>query len=131
MKIYKLKRKPLLLALAGYVALMFVSQLTHLIRNCIILLRGNHDAVSKIVLEFNVSDWLINYEGSFVRRGFMGEILYWIYECTHVNIPILITLLSLFLLLLFSVLFVRNWMQYRLSIILLPSFVLLGGLWGG
>ena len=28
---------------------------------------------------FEISDWLINYEGGFVRRGVMGEIIYILY----------------------------------------------------
>lgn len=29
---------------------------------------------------FVLTDWLINYEGGFVRRGLMGQILYWFYQ---------------------------------------------------
>lgn len=29
---------------------------------------------------FEISDWLINYEGGFVRRGVVGQILYWCYQ---------------------------------------------------
>ena len=31
---------------------------------------------------FDVSDWLINYEGGFVRRGLVGELLYFLYSWT-------------------------------------------------
>ena len=117
--------------LAGYAILLFCSQLVFLITNCKIQLHGNCDAVAEIVCNFHISDWLINYEGGFVRRGLMGEFLYWIYNLTHVNIPILITVSSFCLLLLFSILFARKWSQYRLSVVLLPSFILLGGLFGG
>ena len=116
--------------LAGYAILLFCSQLVFLITNCKIQLHGNCDAVAEIVCNFHISDWLINSEGGFVRRGLMGEFLYWIYNLTHVNIPILITVSSFCLLLLFSILFARKWSQYRLSVVLLPSFILLGGLWG-
>lgn len=124
------KKKLSLFALIGYATLLFVSQIVFLITNCMVQLRGNKDAVSEIVRNFHISDWLINFEGGFVRRGLIGEILYWLYESTHVSIPILITVFSFCLLLLFSILFVRKWMQYKLSVMLLPSFVLLGGLWG-
>lgn len=29
---------------------------------------------------FEISDWLINYEGGFVRRGLDGQLLYWLYQ---------------------------------------------------
>jgi len=29
---------------------------------------------------FNFSDWLINYEGGFVRRGLSGQLMLWIYD---------------------------------------------------
>jgi hypothetical protein len=35
---------------------------------------------------FNIGDWLINYEGGFTRRGFLGEILYLLTFVTHVPI---------------------------------------------
>ena len=88
--------------LAGYAILLFCSQLVFLITNCKIQLHGNCDAVAEIVCNYHISDWLINYEGGFVRRGLMGEFLYWIYNLTHVNIPILITVSSFCLLLLFQ-----------------------------
>ncbi len=30
--------------------------------------------------EWGISDWLINYEGGFVRRGLGGQLLYWLYQ---------------------------------------------------
>lgn len=30
--------------------------------------------------DFNISDWLINYQGGFIRRGLIGEILYRLYQ---------------------------------------------------
>ena len=30
---------------------------------------------------FQISDWMINYEGGFVRRGLIGQILWTIYQC--------------------------------------------------
>ena len=35
---------------------------------------------------FQYSDWLINYQGGFVRRGLPGEIFYQLYKLT--NIPL-------------------------------------------
>lgn len=111
--------------------MMIVSQIAFLITSCRGQFSGKHDVLSEVVWNYHISDWLINFEGGFVRRGLIGEMLYLIYKFTHVNIPVLITVFSFCLLLLFSFLFVRKWLQYRLSVILLPSFVLLGGIGGG
>ena len=59
--------------LAGYAILLFCSQLVFLITNCKIQLHGNCDAVAEIVCNFSISDWLINYEGGFVRRGWKNR----------------------------------------------------------
>lgn len=34
---------------------------------------------------FNIGDWLINYQGGMVRRGFLGEIIYQLSHFTHIN----------------------------------------------
>lgn len=34
---------------------------------------------------FNVGDWLINYEGGFVRRGLIGEVLFLLAKVTGVS----------------------------------------------
>ncbi|MHB8422230.1 MAG: hypothetical protein ACYC9S_10960 [Leptospirales bacterium] len=39
---------------------------------------------------FNIGDWLINYQGGFVRRGFAGEILYLLARVTHLSPAILL-----------------------------------------
>jgi len=35
-------------------------------------------------------DWIINYQGGFVRRGLIGEILFKLYQITFINLDILI-----------------------------------------
>jgi hypothetical protein len=39
---------------------------------------------------FNIGDWLINYQGGFVRRGFIGEILYRLSRMTDVSPAVLL-----------------------------------------
>ncbi len=43
---------------------------------------------------FNIGDWLINYQGGFVRRGFIGEILYGVSRVTHVSPAVLLVALQ-------------------------------------
>ena len=46
--------------------------------------------------EFEISDWLINYSGGFVRRGIIGEILYTLYNIHPFNIKYMILCISVF-----------------------------------
>ena len=39
---------------------------------------------------FNIGDWLINYQGGFVRRGFAGEILYLLARLTSLSPAVLL-----------------------------------------
>jgi hypothetical protein len=34
---------------------------------------------------YTIGDWLINYQGGFVRRGFLGELIYQMYQATGIN----------------------------------------------
>ncbi|MGC8529497.1 MAG: hypothetical protein ACP5OP_04775, partial [Leptospirillia bacterium] len=43
---------------------------------------------------FNIGDWLINYQGGFVRRGLIGEILYHLSRLTTVSPAILLIILQ-------------------------------------
>lgn len=43
---------------------------------------------------FNIGDWLINYQGGFVRRGFIGEILYRLSRVTDVSPAVLLVALQ-------------------------------------
>jgi hypothetical protein len=36
---------------------------------------------------YTITEWLINYQGGFVRRGLLGEILYFFYEKKLFNLP--------------------------------------------
>lgn len=39
---------------------------------------------------FEISDWLINYEGGFVRRGLLGQILYWLSNLLMCDVRVVI-----------------------------------------
>ena len=36
------------------------------------------------------SDWVINYQGGFIRRGFIGEILFNLYSLTNINLDLIV-----------------------------------------
>ena len=46
---------------------------------------------------FQFGDWLMNYQGGFVRRGFFGEIFFRIYEITNISPPLIILIFLIFL----------------------------------
>lgn len=47
--------------------------------------------------DYCVSDWLINYEGGFVRRGLLGQLLFWSYSVWPFNVREFVLLLPFFL----------------------------------
>lgn len=44
--------------------------------------------------DFESSEFLINYEGGFVRRGLLGQLLYWIYSTTGFSVVTMIQIIS-------------------------------------
>ncbi|MGN1277768.1 MAG: hypothetical protein ACI4UK_12320, partial [Floccifex sp.] len=105
-----------------YSSLLFINQFAYLIEFCI--------KYKEEITSYPISDWLINYQGGFVRRGLIGEALYYLYDMTSVNVIILIIIASFVIMVGFTYLFINKWRQYRLSYLILPSFLLIGGLWG-
>ena len=41
---------------------------------------------------YEYSDWLINYQGGFTRRGLIGEFLFILYEITNIRLDLLLYL---------------------------------------
>lgn len=75
------------------------------------------------------ADWLINYQGGFVRRGFIGEILFRIHKISLINLDLLILIFVIFLYSIFSYFLLKS-VKYlkssyeNLLIILSPGFFL-------
>lgn len=70
---------------------------------------------------FSISDWLINYQGGFVRRGIIGECLYQLYQVQPYPVAHLIALLYYASLAGFVYVFGRLLIKHGLSVFLLPS----------
>ena len=74
-------------------------------------------------------DWIINYQGGFVRRGLIGEFLFRLYELTKINLDILI-LVFVSLIILFNSYFLLRSTKYAYNsyintlIFLSPGFFL-------
>ena len=54
--------------------------------------------------DWTTSEWLINYQGGFVRRGFIGEIIYRVHEFSGLNLRYLVFYFEIFLLAIFFIL---------------------------
>ena len=54
------------------------------------------------------SDWVINYQGGFVRRGLIGEILYQIQKLLLIDLDFIVLTLVSFLILLISILLIKS-----------------------
>lgn len=102
------------------VAIQFL--LSSIVRN------GLNKELHKIFLkEWYFSDWLINFEGGFVRRGLWGEIILFLYDCFNIDIAhtiIFITRICTLFIIIYTIYFFR---KKRLSLILLPNIILFGG----
>lgn len=59
-------------------------------------------------LGYYETDWMINYEGGFVRRGLSGSILLYATRWTHISPTVLITVLQLSLSLTYFILLIRK-----------------------
>tara|TARA_B100000787_G_C16166907_1_gene284382 strand:- start:89 stop:1261 length:1173 start_codon:yes stop_codon:yes gene_type:complete len=74
-------------------------------------------------------DWIINYQGGFVRRGLIGEFLFKVYELTRINLDILI-LVFVSLIIFFNSYFLFKSIKYiynsyiNILIFLSPGFFL-------
>ncbi|MBQ8542011.1 MAG: hypothetical protein IJ436_00865 [Bacteroidaceae bacterium] len=83
--------------------------------------------LKKTLLEgWNLSEWLINYNDGFVRRGLWGEGLLYLYNCYNLDIIqniYLITIISTIALILFTIYF---FWKKGLSVFLLPSILFFG-----
>lgn len=58
--------------------------------------------------EWQYSDWLINYQGGFIRRGLVGEILFKIYRIFNIDLDILVLITVFSLILFISFLLVKT-----------------------
>jgi hypothetical protein len=75
---------------------------------------------------WNISEFLINYQGGFVRRGLTGEILFFIAKNFNVNIEWAIKIVCFICLTLVSIFFIRAFLKKGYSLYILPLCFFLG-----
>ena len=64
--------------------------------------------INKINHEFVIGDWLINYQGGFVRRGFVGELLFKIHSFSLINLDILVLCFVIFLYIILTIVLIKS-----------------------
>lgn len=75
---------------------------------------------------WNFADWLINYEGGFVRRGILGQALLCLYNQFGMNIGLTLHIISLLSTFALIALVITIFIKKRLSLFILPTVVMLG-----
>lgn len=81
---------------------------------------------------FPISEWMINYEGGFVRRGLIGQLLYEGYSIFHYSVASVIAIIYYVSLGAFAFLFIKLLSKKGISIFIVPfSLCLFYSLGGG
>jgi len=75
---------------------------------------------------WNITEWLINYQGGFVRRGLTGEILFQFNRFFSIDIYTTIIILSLFLFGGLTFFFFRSFVKNGYPIFILPCVFFMG-----
>lgn len=70
------------------------------------------------VISDGINEYLVNYEGGFVRRGLAGEMLYWLYNATGWNIAIVIKFISVVAIFLLLIIMYRMMKSAGLSVLI-------------
>lgn len=105
-----------------YIALLCVRGAYHLIQlfvNDPLLIEETH--------QYGISDWLINYEGGFVRRGFIGQILFFLYQIHPYDVSLAVVIITYISILILIGTMIYLFYKNKVSLALLPSVMLLGG----
>ena len=76
---------------------------------------------------WQITEWLINYQGGFVRRGLLGEVVWQLHQAFGFDPYLLIVTLCFAFFVLLVVFFVVGFVRRGYPLILLPSVFLLGG----
>lgn len=67
--------------------------------------------------DFNISDWLINYQGGFIRRGFIGEMLFQIYQLHPFSVKDVIIGMDIIAFICFAAVSVRAFIREKWSLL--------------
>jgi hypothetical protein len=77
---------------------------------------------------WQISEFLINYQGGFVRRGLLGELLFLFVKYTGVDVVLLIKILSVICCIAVCTFFVRSFAKKAYPLYILPLCFFCGGI---
>jgi hypothetical protein len=77
---------------------------------------------------FAVSELLINYQGGFVRRGLVGEILFFFAKNFNVDVEWMVKIFTLICFVLVSAFFIKSFRKKDYNLYILPLCFFLGGM---
>lgn len=75
---------------------------------------------------WNFADWLINYNGGFVRRGILGQAILYLYNTFDIEIGQMLHIVSLLSTLALVTLTIILFIKKKLSLFILPTAVMIG-----
>jgi len=77
---------------------------------------------------WNITEFLINYQGGFVRRGLIGEILFFFAKNFNINVEVTIKIICLICCFAVCIFFVRAFLKKGYTLYILPLYFFLGGI---
>jgi hypothetical protein len=77
---------------------------------------------------YQISEFLINYEGGFVRRGLLGELLFWFAEYSGIDVVLTIKVISVVCCVSVCLFFVREFLKRGYSLYIIPLCFFCGGI---
>ena len=77
-------------------------------------------------VEYFLEEWMINYQGGFVRRGISGEVIYQLYNLFGISPRLAVILISLSAYLFLCLFFIKSFVKKGLPIFILPFVFFLG-----
>lgn len=104
-------------------SIYFVIYILALLLKLIYQVKGGYSKVS-----YGITEWMVNYQGGFVRRGLSGEIIYQLYQLFGISPYYIILFLCLFSMFIVIVFFTRQFIKKRYPIFILPFVLFLGNL---
>lgn len=76
---------------------------------------------------WNITEFLINYQGGFVRRGLLGEVILKTHRLFGLDVYSIIIGISIVAYLILIIYFIKNFVRNRMSLVIFPFVFFLGG----
>lgn len=104
----------------------FIAYCTLLVCQLLLKFACQFNNYQELLKYWYFADWLINYEGGFVRRGILGQALLCMYNQFGTDIGLTLHIISLLSTLALITLVITLFIRKKLSLLILPTAVMLG-----